>query len=172
MNLSRLKKYYYLRFLRIKGDPLSIAWGCFIGALIGTLPVMPFHTVSIIAICFLTRTSIMAGLFASLVISNPLTYIPIYYLSMVIGNIITPYTVNWDNIHSILNIILSGHGFKESVAMLSHQGTEIIVVMLVGGAVLAIPTAIFWYYFSLRITLKFREKRRQRHILKEAKKKK
>ncbi len=172
MNLSRLKKYYYLRFLRIKGDPLSIAWGCFIGALIGTLPVMPFHTVSIIAICFLTRTSIMAGLFASLVISNPLTYIPIYYFSMIIGNIITPYTVSWDTINSILSILLSGDGFKESVALLCHQGTEIIIVMLVGGTVLAIPTAVIWYYFSLRITLKFREKRRQRHILKEAKNKK
>ena len=83
MNLTRLRKYYYLRFLRIKGDPHSIAWGAFIGALIGTMPVMPFHTIGIIAVCCLTRTSAMAGLFASLVISNPLTYIPLYYVCMV-----------------------------------------------------------------------------------------
>ena len=37
MNLSRLQKFYYLKFLRIKGDPKSIAWGSFIGAFIGEM---------------------------------------------------------------------------------------------------------------------------------------
>jgi len=172
MNFTRIKQYYYLRFLRIKGDPKDIAWGACIGALIGTMPVMPFHTIGIIVTCFTTRTSTMAGLFSSLAISNPFTYIPIYYLSMVIGNFITPYEVSWDKIHNILDVIISGHGFKESVQILSSQGAEIIVVMLSGGLVLAIPTAIFWYIFTLRLFLKIREKRLQRHILREKKLKK
>jgi uncharacterized protein len=171
MNLTRLKKFYYLKFLRIKGDPKSIAWGSFIGAFIGTLPVMPFHTIGIIAICFITRTSAMAGLFASLLISNPFTYIPIYYLSLVIGNFLTPYTVNWAKIHAILDIIIHGQ-FKASVQTLASQGSEIIIVMLTGGFVLAVPTALLWYIFTLRLFIKFREQRRQRHILRERKKKK
>ncbi len=171
MNFTRLKKFYYLKFIRIKGDPKDIAWGSFIGALIGTMPVMPFHTVGIIAVCFLTRTSAMAGLFASLAISNPFTYIPIYWFSLVIGNFLTPYTVTWAEIHSILNIIISGYGFKESVQIITSQGPELIIVMLTGGIVLALPTALFWYFFTLRIFLKIRAKRRQRHILRERKKK-
>lgn len=171
MNLTRLRKFYYLKFLRIKGDPQSIAWGSFIGALIGTMPVMPFHTIGIIAICFITRTSAMAGLFASLVISNPFTYIPIYYFSLVIGNFLTPYTVNWAKIHDILEVIITGH-FKESVQTLANQGPEIIIVMLTGGMVLALPTAILWYVFTLRLFIKIREKRRQRHILRDKKRKK
>jgi uncharacterized protein (DUF2062 family) len=171
MNFTRLKKFYYLKFIRIKGAPKDIAWGSFIGALIGTMPVMPFHTVGIIAVCFLTRTSAMAGLFASLVISNPFTYIPIYWFSLVIGNFLTPYTVTWAEIHSILNIIISGYGFKESFQTIANQGPELIIVMLTGGIVLALPTALLWYFFTLRIFLKIRAKRRQRHILRESKKK-
>jgi len=105
MNFTRLKKFYYLKFVRIKGAPKDIAWGACIGALIGTLPVMPFHTIGIIAICVITRTSTMAGLFSSLAISNPFTYIPIYYVSMVIGNFITPimlagkqFTLSWKSL--------------------------------------------------------------------------
>ncbi len=165
MNLSRLQKFYYLKFLRIKGDPKSIAWGSFIGALIGTMPVMPFHTVTIIAVCVLTRTSTMAGLFASLAISNPFTYIPIYFMCMKIGNFLTPYEMNWSNISDILNGIISGSEFKESVQIVSHLGSEIIVVMLTGGIVLALPTAIICYFFTLNLFEKIREKRRQRHIL-------
>lgn len=172
MNLTRLRQYYYLKFLRIKGEPKDIAWGACIGALIGTMPVMPFHTIGIIAVCFLTRTSAMAGLFSSLVISNPFTYIPIYYLSMVIGNNITPYEVSWEKIESILNVIISGQGFKESVTVLASQGAEMIIVMLSGGLVLTIPTAVLWYFATLRIFLKIREKRRQKHILREKKMKK
>jgi len=171
MNFTRLKQYYYLKFVRIKGDPKDIAWGACIGALIGTMPVMPFHTIGIIAVCFLTRTSAMAGLFSSLVISNPFTYIPIYYLSMVIGNFLTPYEVTWAKIHDILNVIISGHGFKESVVILASQGYEMIIVMLSGGLVLALPTALLWYFFTLRLFLKIREKRRQKHILRDKKKK-
>ncbi|MBL4902370.1 DUF2062 domain-containing protein [Desulfocapsa sp. AH-315-G09] len=171
MKFTRLKQYYYLKFLRIKGDPRDIALGAFIGAMIGTMPVMPFHTIGIIAVCFLTRTSAIAGLFSSLVISNPFSYIPIYYISMVIGNFITPYEVSWTKIHSILDVIISGRGFKESVHILTSQGYELIIVMMSGGLVLAIPTAIFWYVFTLRLFLRIREKRRQKQILREKNKK-
>lgn len=167
MNLTRLKKYYYLKFIRIKGDPESIAWGSFIGALIGTMPVMPFHTVGIIAVCFLTRTSAMAGLFASLVISNPLTYIPIYYFCMVIGNFLTPFNITWAKTSGILYPIIAGQGFKESAAMLSNLGSEVIIVMLTGGIVIALPTAILWYFFTLRLFIKIRNKRREKHILRQ-----
>lgn len=170
MNFTRLKKFYYLKFVRIKGAPKDIAWGACIGALIGTLPVMPFHTIGIIAVCVITRTSTMAGLFSSLAISNPFTYVPIYYLSMVIGNFITPYNITWETIHKILNVIISGHGFKESVHLLANQGSELIIVMLSGGLALAIPTAVFWYFFTLRLFLKIRETRRQKHILRDKKK--
>jgi hypothetical protein len=167
MNLSRLQKFYYLKFLRIKGDPHSIAWGSFIGAFIGTMPIMPFHTIGIISFCVLSRNSTMAGLLASLAISNPFTYIPIYYLCLKIGNLLTPYEASWSTISAILQAILSGQDFKETSQIVTNLGSEIIIVMLTGGFVLALPTAILWYYFTLRLFIKIREKRRQRHILRD-----
>ena len=56
--------------------------------------------------------------------------------------------------------------------MLANQGTELIVVMISGGLVLALPTATIWYIFTLRLFLKVREKRMQRHVLRAKKKKK
>lgn len=170
MNLSRLQKFYYLKFLRIKGDPQSIAWGSFIGALIGTMPVMPFHTIGIIAVCVLSGNSTSAGLLTSLAISNPFTYIPIYYACLKIGNFLTPYEMDWSDIEAILTAIISGHDFKESVQIVTHLGSEIIIVMLAGGLVLALPTAIICYYFTLNLFIKIRKKRRQRHILRSKRK--
>ncbi len=171
MTLKRLGKYYHLRFLRIKGEPKSIAWGSFIGALIGTMPVMPFHTIGIIAVCCATRTSAISGLLTSLVISNPLTYIPIYYLCMVIGNFLTPYNITWSRISTVLKAIISGDGFKTSVDMLSHLGIEVFTVMLTGGIVIALPTAIICYVFTLKLFVKIRQKRSDRHILRAKKEK-
>ncbi len=107
----------------------------------------------------------MAGLIASLAISNPFTYIPIYYVCLKIGNFLTPYKMSWSKISSILEAILSGGDFKTTAQIVTHLGSEIIIVMLTGGFVLALPTAILCYYFTLRLFLKIREKRRQRHIL-------
>lgn len=170
MNLSRLQKFYYLKFIRIKGDPKSIAWGSFIGAFIGTMPVMPFHTVGIIAVCVLTRNSTMAGLLASLAISNPFTYIPLYYACLKIGNFLTPYEMSWSKISAILDILMSGSEFKTSVNLLSNLGSEMIIVMLTGGFVLALPTAIFCYCFTLNLFIKIRDRRRQRHLLRKSRK--
>ncbi len=167
MNFLRLRQYYYLKFVRIKGSPFDIALGASIGALIGTMPVMPFHTLGIIAVCFITRSSAMAGLLSSLVISNPFTYMPLYYLCMVIGNCLTPYEISWNTIKNILTIIISGQGFTESIAILGSQGYQIFIVMLSGGLVLALPLAILTYIFTLRLFLKILEKRRQRHILRD-----
>ena len=165
MNFSRLQKLYYLKFLRIKGHPKAIAWGSFIGAFVGTMPLMPFHTICIIAVCMLSRTSTMAGLLTSLAISNPFTYFPLYYACMKIGNVLTPYEMNWSTISAILNVLVSGREFKASVELVFNLGSEIFIVMLTGGFVLALPTAVICYIFTLRLFLKIREKRRKRHFL-------
>ncbi len=54
--------------------------------------------------------------------------------------------------------------------MLSHLGTEIFIVMLTGGIIIALPTAIVCYVFTLKLFVKIRQKRRERHILRTKKK--
>ena len=100
MKLGRLSKFYYLKFLRLKGDPKSLAAGTAIGVFIGLTPTMPLHTVAIIALTVVTRTSMIAAMTISWIVCNPLTYVPIYYFSLVIGNAVTPYNLSWEKITS------------------------------------------------------------------------
>ncbi len=89
MKINRLSKFYYLKMLRLQGEPKALALGTAIGVFVGLTPTIPFHTVTIISIAMATRTSAIAGVISSWIVCNPLTYIPIYYFSMRVGNWLT-----------------------------------------------------------------------------------
>lgn len=165
MKLKRTIRYYYLRFLRLKGDPQSLAWGTAIGTFFGITPIIPFHTLTNLVVTLLTRTSFLAAALASLIVCNPLTYVPQYWLSTVVGNALTPYSLNWERIKAVLDVLMAKPGFMESLRVIMDLGYEAIIVLLVGGAVLALPFTIASYVLSLRFFLKIREKRRKKHIL-------
>ncbi len=133
--------------------------GTAIGVFIGITPTIPFHTIIILGITMLTRTSAIAGIIASWVVCNPLTYLPIYYFSMVIGNMVTPFELSWQRIKFLLNSLTSHQGFLHSLREITGLGFETIVVMLVGGVVLAIPFTIASYYLSLYFFNQLRKKK-------------
>jgi hypothetical protein len=165
MKLSRLTKYYYLKFIRLKGDPRSLAFGTAIGVFIGLTPTIPLHTVAIIALTVITRTSFISAYTASWLVCNPFTYVPIYYLSLVIGNAVTPYELNWEKIKAVLDLLLSHPGIGPSITAVFNLGFEAITVLVVGGCILAIPFTIASYYFSFSLFTKIRKKRQEKHIL-------
>jgi uncharacterized protein (DUF2062 family) len=165
MDVRRRAKLYYLKFIRLKGDPKSLAMGAAIGIFIGITPTLPFHTVAIVAITIATRTSTIAGLLTATLVSNPLTFAIQYYLSMVIGNCLTPYELNWNDVQSTLEVIMSGQGMRASLNALTELGVEATVVLLTGGVVLALPFTLVGYVIFLRLFIKIRQKRRSKHIL-------
>jgi len=165
MKLDRLRKYYYLRFIRLKGDPRSLAFGTAIGVFVGLTPTIPLHTIVILLLAFLTRTSAIAGILISMIVCNPLTYIPIYYFSTVIGNAVTPYELNWGKVQAVVAALSSSPGFVQSFNLLAGLGQETVVVLLVGGTIFALPFALVSYYLALRIFIKIRAKRQAKHIL-------
>jgi len=165
MNISRTGKYYYLRFLRLKGSPHSLSLGAAIGVFIGITPTIPLHTIAILALTIITRSSFFAGLITSWLVCNPLTYIPQYYFSLKIGNLVTPYHLNWDKIKGVLDILLSDVSFVIRLESLMTLGYEAIIVMLVGGALLALPFTVASYYLSYFTIVKYRMKKREKHVL-------
>ncbi len=165
MKFSRISKYYYRRFQRLKGDPHALAGGFSIGVFVGLTPTIPLHTIIILAFTLPTRTSAVAGILSSWLVSNPITYLPIYYLSLVIGNAVTPYQLNWDKIRTVLNLLHSSPSFTHSLSVIGGLGFEAIVVMVVGGCILALPFALASYYLSLRFFITIRRRRRDKHIL-------
>ena len=165
MNISRTGKYYYLRFIRLRGSPHSLALGASIGVFIGITPTIPLHTIVIFILTVLTRSSFVAGLLTSIVVCNPLTYIPQYYFSLRLGNLATPYELNWLDVKTIVEVILSEVSFVTKVEALLTVGYEAVIVMLVGGSLLALPFAVASYYGSYFTFLKIRKKRMEKHIL-------
>lgn len=165
MNPKRTARYYYVKFTRLQGDPQSLARGTAIGIFFGTMPIIPFHTISVLLVTFLTRTSTIAGMLSSVVVCNPLTYIPQYYLPLVTGNALTPYTINWQRIKHMLTVLLTSSGMGERIEILTSLGYEAVIVLVVGGLVLAIPLSIGSYVVSLRFFKKLQAQRRKRHIL-------
>ena len=166
MKPDRAAKYYYLKFLRLQGDPQSLAMGVAIGLFVGVTPTMPLHTALIILFAWLLRGNFLAALIAATAISNPLTWLPQYYFSWRLGNWLLPGYLSWARIQELLSLLTSGTSFKESLASIWQMGLEAVAVMLLGGILLAIPFASAGYILAFKFFRALRKKRQEKHILK------
>ncbi|MEA2115203.1 MAG: DUF2062 domain-containing protein [Thermodesulfobacteriota bacterium] len=164
LNLRRTIRYYYLRFIRLRGSPHSLALGAAVGAAIAVTPTLPLHTVTIIPITLLLRVSTIAALIAGTVVSNPLTFAAQYYLSWKIGDMILPNRLTWERLQQVLAMVKEAD-FMEGVKILSHLSVDALLVMLTGGIILAVPLGIATYFLSYRFFDHLQEKRRQKHLL-------
>lgn len=165
MNPKRFFKYFYLKFLRLKGDPQSLAGGIAIGVFLGIVPIMPIQTILVVLTTVVTRTSTIAAVLSSFLVANPLTYVPQYYFSTMIGNALTPYDLTWGRIKEAMDLMSHDPGFYKSLMILVELGYESVIVIVVGGMVLAIPFTIASYYISLPVFQKIKKRREQKHLL-------
>jgi len=165
MNPKRLSRFYFLKLKRLKGSPQSLARSIAIGTFLGITPTIPLHTISVIIVTLLTKTSTIAALLATLIVCNPLTYVAQYYFSIVIGNAVTPYYLNWERMKTVLDILLAKPGLTESLHALGSLGFEAAIILVIGGSILAFPFSVASYFLSLRFFIRIRDKKRQKHIL-------
>ena len=162
---QRTFRYLYLKFIRLNGTPTELARGVGLGLFIGITPTIPLHTVLILLITLLSRSSKIAGLLASVAVSNPLTIPPTYYLSWKVGAWLTRTHITWPHIRSVMDLVLSDAGFMERVMAVVHLGREALVTLLLGGCLLALPIGLAGYFFSYRFFAAIQHKKRQKHIL-------
>lgn len=165
MNVGRIGRYYYLKLIRLRGTPHSLALGSAIGVFIGITPTIPFHTIAIFICTILTRSSFLAGLITSWLVCNPLTYIPQYYFSLRLGNLVTPYELSWNQIQIVLEVLLSDVSIGVRAKALITMGYEAIMVLMIGGSLLALPFAVLSYYLSYITFIKIKKKRHEKRIL-------
>ena len=162
----RATKYYYLRFIRLRGQPSVLARGVAAGTFIGITPTIPFHTILALTLAYIIRGSKIAALLATVLFSNPLTFFLQYYLSFRIGKWLTPSNISWEKMTELMEALSSGAHFKESFVALGHMGLEALIVILIGGSILAIPFTVAMYVLSFLFFRSLQQKRRERHILK------
>ncbi len=159
----RTIRYFYLRFLRLRGCPRELARGVAMGVFVGITPTIPLHTVLVLLFTMIGRGSKIAGLLASVAVSNPLTFVPQYYFSWYLGTHLTPYDQSWERIRDTLTLLLAPEtGFREALSTVGSLGSETIVTMVVGGSVLALPFTVAAYFLAFRFFLMLQEKRERR----------
>lgn len=162
---ARLARYYYLRFIRLKGHPSVLARGVAIGTFIGITPTIPFHTIIALGLSFILRGSKVAAVLATIVVSNPLTFFFQYYLSWQIGNWLLPGKHSWSDVAELINLVTTDGKFSETLAALSHVSINSLTVLIGGGIVLAIPFTIAFYYLSYIFFCTIHRKRLEKRTL-------
>ena len=159
MELKRTLRYFILRFKRLKGEPKTLAKGVAVGLFVGVTPTIPLHTILTLAFAVGLRASKIAAFLASWLVSNPLTVPFQYYAAWLVGNWFWPDKLSWARVKAILDLIKSGDGFLETLSEFSKFGFETLLVLNIGGFMLAFPLSICGYFISLNIFEKLEKKR-------------
>lgn len=145
----RTFRYYYLRFTRLKGDPEHLALGVAIGTFIGIAPVIPLNTILITIATITCRASLLGGIVASWLVSNPFTFYIQYYYSWKVGSMILPSEKSWHEILASLQTVWQDNGFTDAMSALTHIGAYSLFKLVLGGCVIAIPLTVIAYFSSL-----------------------
>lgn len=164
LNPQRASRYYYLRFIRLQDSPFSLALGAALGASIAVTPTLPLHTVCIIGLTLFLRVNTIAALLVGTLVSNPLTFAGQYYLSWKIGNILLPGKLEWNQIHTTLLLVQQSSPL-EGIKIMSHLGFDALLVLQVGGLVLATPLGIITYLIAIRFFTQIHKKKQQKKLL-------
>jgi hypothetical protein len=170
--LLRLPRYYFLRVRRLKGDPEYLARGFAFGVFMGVLPLMPIQTIILVPLTILLRVSTITAIVAGTLVSNPLTFMPQYYLTWKIGNAILPGEVSWEQLdkvlHEVARFMAEEHllrGIADSLTAISRLGLNTVAVLLTGGAIIGIPAGIISYFFARNFFHAVRNRRMKRQLL-------
>jgi len=163
-DLRRTAKYYFVRLKRLQGSPYSLAMGSAVGAAVGITPTLPLHTIIIVSITLALRVNTIAAIIVATIISNPMTFIPQYWLAWRIGNCFFPGRLGWQRLQSILDMILH-QGLLDSLHTISKLSLDAALVLLTGGLILAVPVGIITYVITYRFFDKLQQKRREKHLL-------
>ena len=161
----RAARYYYLRFIRLRGHPSVLARGVAIGTFVGITPTLPFHTILALFFAFILRGSKIAALLATILVSNPFTFFLQYYFSWKIGNWFTPGKHSWEEVSVLIETVLNGHDFGPTVAALTEIGKDSLMILIGGGIILAVPFTIIFYFLTYRFFRSIQKKRLEKHVL-------
>lgn len=152
------------RFKELQGAPASIARGVAIGVFIGFAPLMPIKSILILLLTMIVPSSTVAAFLCATIISNPFTYVPLYYLAWFIGDLILPGRASWTILSSTFQRIIEV-GFSESLSLAFSVGFDAGLVILLGGMILALIPALICYPLALTFFYRLEKKRYQKLTL-------
>ncbi|HDQ41795.1 MAG TPA: DUF2062 domain-containing protein [Desulfonatronum sp.] len=138
-NLLRGIRYAYKKMLRLKSSPHDVALGLALGVFMGLLPIIPFQSVTVLVLALALRCSKLAALLGTL-ISNPLNIPFLYFVMHRLGRFLLPELRSRYNPEHL------------TIGDLLHTGWHLFGTMLLGGVVIAIPSATATYFLARYLT--------------------
>jgi uncharacterized protein (DUF2062 family) len=146
-SLNRRFRYFYLRLIRLRGNPHELALGMAFGIFVGMTPIIPLHMVVAVALALLFKASKITAA-AGTWICNPLTIYPIYKYCYHIGSSILGLDANKGILSSVAKMIHAGD-FLHMMAAVLGAGGKAAAAFLLGGSVLGLAFAIPSYFVFL-----------------------
>jgi uncharacterized protein (DUF2062 family) len=143
----------YLRLILLPDTPRRVARGLAAGVFTGSLPIIPFQSISGMGLAWLFRGSLLAAPIGAF-ITNPVTIPPFYTVAFYIGRIISPFghkaglPINWN------------------VGSLTEFVGDVFWATTIGGVVMGLVLAPLTYWFTYnyvgRLQIWERRKMRER----------
>jgi len=153
----RFFRFWYLKLVRIRESPHSVAMGLSAGVFVGCLPIIPLQTVTALILAFFLRCSKIAAA-AGTWITNPL-YAPfVYYGMYLLGRAIIPVGKKEFEPEelTLLNII--------------NLGWDFFLLMFLGGVAVGLILSFLTYAASIRLIHIYYRKRSLRLKLRRQRK--
>ncbi|MFO8070254.1 MAG: DUF2062 domain-containing protein [Polyangia bacterium] len=146
--------------LREKDPPHRIALGAALGALVGMMPIMGIQMITVAALALPLRANLKASLIG-VWISNPVTFLPMYYGSYRFGLLIVDGKKrNQEMFARILETAADwdwGDALN-SLFRLFDLGTDVLVPLWLGSIILGTALAVPTYALTYRAVVKYRER--------------
>ncbi|MBN2125934.1 MAG: DUF2062 domain-containing protein [Deltaproteobacteria bacterium] len=163
LKYDRQLKYYYLRFVRLRGEPHELALGMALGIFSGCLPIMPFQIALAVTLALFFKGSKITAALGTW-ISNPLNWYFLYYYSYKIGAWILGLSGKNKVFSSVMTSLRNGDEAMVVIAKITGAGGAMIAAFLIGGIILGLAAATPGYFIFLRFfqgVRKWRQKRRR-----------
>ncbi|MGC1309587.1 MAG: DUF2062 domain-containing protein [Phormidesmis sp.] len=145
---KRLLRYFYIRFLRMRGSPRAIARGVAAGVFAGSFPLLGFQSIIGIAIASVVRGNKLMAI-ACTWVSNPLTYLPIFLFNFHVGRWLLRLPMT-----TMLTTL--PEGTDELMAL----GMDVVSSLMLGSLVVGVVAGIVSYYLGLAIAQRLRKVKR------------
>jgi len=132
--------------MRQQSSPKNLAAACALGMFIGSMPIIPFQSVVVIALAFVMRVNKLAAWLATCY-SNAATMVPFYYFLFQVGKTVMP----------VQDVAFDPQNLR--MVDMIEAGWTLFAVMFAGGLVFGIPATIITYFGSLFLIRRYRERR-------------
>ena len=143
-------RYFYLRFLRLRGTPGYIARGLACGVFAGCFPLFGLQTLIGVSLAVIFRGHKLTAA-AGTWISNPLTYVPIFAFNYKVGELLLGLSIEKKPVTLPDN--------WQSWSELKGSGLVFLITLFFGCFVVGLSTSIVAYITGVRFFSRWHKKR-------------